>query len=90
MFDGSVSRITGYIELYSKSKNLIIGVSKILKEIGITPGYISLKPDKYYRYRLIIRKKEELKKCLKLFEIKTEKHTRLKRMQYLRKQLSSN
>tara|TARA_Y100000310_G_C20691883_1_gene822835 strand:+ start:989 stop:1918 length:930 start_codon:yes stop_codon:yes gene_type:complete len=77
MFDGSVSRKTGYIELYSKSRNLIIDVSELLKDICVGVGYIKLDPDKYGRYRLIIRKKAELEKCLELFESGTEKHERL-------------
>jgi len=77
MFDGSVSRQTGYVELYSKSRDLIKQVSELLRSINIELGYISLDPDKYGRYRLIIRKKAELEKCLELFEQGTEKHRRL-------------
>ena len=80
MFDGSVSRKTGYVELYSKSKQLIIQVSILLKELKVSPGYVSLNPDKYGRYRIIVRKQEELKKCLDFFEINTEKYNRLKRI----------
>lgn len=79
MFDGSVSRKTGYVELYSKSKNLIISVSKLLKELNVNIGYISPKPDKYERYRIIIRKKAELVKCLEFFELGTRKYLRLKK-----------
>lgn len=80
MFDGSVSRKTGYVELYSKSRNLIIGISKLMKELNVNPGYISLNPDKYHRYRIIIRKKEELNKSLEFFEPETEKHIRLRKI----------
>ncbi len=80
MFDGSVSRKTGYIELYSKSKKLIIDVEKLLKDLNITPGYVCLTPDKYARYRIILRKKAELMKSLKFFEKDTRKYRRLKRM----------
>lgn len=80
MFDGSVSRKIGYIELYSKSRNLIVGVSRLLKELSITPGYICLNPDKYARYRIIIRKRAELRKCLRFFEKGTRKYRRLKKI----------
>ena len=80
MFDGSVSRKIGYIELYSKSRNLIIGISKLMKELNVNPGYISLNPDKYGRCRIIIRKKEELNKSLEFFEPETEKYIRLKKI----------
>ena len=79
MFDGSVSRGNGYIELYSKSKELIKGISILLNQINIPPDYVSLNPDKYDRYRLIIRKKHKLRKALSLFEPKTEKYMRLKK-----------
>lgn len=79
MFDGSVSRNTGYIELYSKSNSLIKDISKLLRNLKINIGYISRNPDKYGRHRMIIRKKEELEKSLRFFEPGTEKHIRLKK-----------
>lgn len=80
MFDGSVSRKNGYIELYSKSRNLIIGVAKLLSEIGQPPDYICLKEDNYGRYRLIIRKRAKLTGSLELFEPGTEKYLRLRKI----------
>jgi len=77
MFDGSVSRKTRYIELYSKSQGLIKGVENLFVGFGITPGYVSSKPDKYQRHRIIIRKHSELKKSLIFFEKDTEKYERL-------------
>lgn len=78
MFDGSVNYRNGYVSLISKSKNLITETSELLNEIGIKSDYISLKPDKYKRYRLVIRKLPKLRKSLILFEENTEKWYRLK------------
>lgn len=78
MFDGSVNYRNGYIELYSKSKDLIKDVARVLKSLEIVPDYLSLKPDKYQRFRLVIRKKEKLKISIELFEPYTEKWQRLK------------
>lgn len=80
MFDGSVARKNGYVELYSKSRALIEDVSQILEEIGICPGYISPEKDKYGRSRIIVRRQKELLKMLDLFEEGTEKHGRLKKI----------
>lgn len=80
MFDGSVARKNGYVELYSKSKVLIEDVSQMLKEINIKPGYISSEKDKYGRSRVIVRKQKELLKMLELFEKNTVKYDRLKKI----------
>lgn len=77
MFDGSVSRVNGYIELYSRSRNLIKDMSKLLESLNLCPDYVSKKSDKYKRWRLIIRKQEKLKRSLCLFEPQTEKWIRL-------------
>jgi|GEM_PF-7041745 len=77
MFDGYVNKSNGYIELYSKSENLIRDISNMLSQIGIRPDYISKTHDKYERYRFIIRKQEKLSKCLILFEPNTIKWARL-------------
>ncbi len=77
MFDGSVNYRNGYIELYSKSKELIKDMVSVLRKINIPPDYINLNPDRLGRYRFIIRKCEKLKECLSLFEPKTEKWWRL-------------
>ncbi len=77
MFDGYVNKSNGYIELYSKSRNLIDDVASMLNETGLVPDYISQKADNFGRHRLIIRKQEKLKSCLIFFEPDTEKWKRL-------------
>ena len=77
MFDGGVNYANGEVNLTSKSKNLIEGINKLLIELKLHPDYISPKPDKFDRHRLIIRKNEKLKDCLSLFEKNTEKWYRL-------------
>jgi len=78
MFDGSVGRKTGYIELLCKSKDIIQGVGKIISDLGIVLSHVGTKPDKYDRYRLSILRKAEIKKGFIFFEEDTEKHNRLK------------
>lgn len=80
MFDGSVGRKTGYIELLSKSKELIKGLGKIINDLNIITSHVGIKPDKYNRYRLTILRKSEIKKAIIFFEEKTRKNQRLKRV----------
>jgi len=77
MFDGGVEYRTGYVDLISKSQKLIEGVLKILKEIGLEPDFIGLKPDKFGRYKIRFRKKSKLIRCIQLFQKNTEKWFRL-------------
>lgn len=90
MFDGSVEYTTGYVSLVSRSKQLIQDVNKILNEINLKPDYISKKEDNFKRHRIIIRKKEKLKKCLILFEKNTEKWYRLHEHLYGFKKFNNN
>lgn len=82
MFDGGVDYRTGYVNLISRSKNLIIDTTQLLKEINLEPDYINLNPDKYGRYKIRFRKLSKLKECLILFEKNTEKWYRLKEHLY--------
>lgn len=82
MFDGGVNYKNGYISLVSKSKELVKQTSILLKEVDIGFDYISLNPDKFRRYRVIIRKSAKLKKSLCLFEKETEKWYRLREHLY--------
>ncbi len=77
MFDGGIDFATGYIGLTSKSLKLIDGIVKILIDLSLFPDYVSERSDKLGRYKIIFRKKENLEKCLCLFEEKTEKWNRL-------------
>jgi len=80
MFDGSVERKTGYVSLFCKSKPLVSDVSSILMGLKIEPDYINLEPDKYGRFRFIIRKKEKRQKILKnILEPQTTKWLRLRK-----------
>lgn len=78
MFDGGVDYCTGYVSLTTKSKLLVEGVNKILCELQLEPDYVSNKPDRFGRYKILFRKKEKLVKCMQLFQIHTEKWYRLK------------
>lgn len=82
MFDGGVDYRTGYVNYISKSKKLIEEIINLLKEINLQPDYISLEEDRYKRYKIRFRKKEKLKKCIVLFERKTEKWWRLQEHLY--------
>ena len=77
MFDGGVDYRTGYINYISRSKKLVEEIVDLLKEMNLEPDYISLEPDRYERYKIRFRKKEKLKRCLTLFEEKSEKWWRL-------------
>ncbi|MGD9275541.1 MAG: hypothetical protein PVJ67_00025 [Candidatus Pacearchaeota archaeon] len=81
MFDGSVLRKTGQIDLLSRSKDLILDSSKIIKDLGIGLSHVSKKPDNYKRYRLTIGRQAEIKKAIIFFEKGTRKYRRLKRVQ---------
>ncbi len=78
MFDGYVDKRNGYVELQLKNKKMINEVKNILSNINIFVDYISIKNDKFGRYRIVIRKHKKLYKCLLLFEPYTEKWWRLK------------
>jgi|TARA_Y100000310_G_C20641256_1_gene794049 hypothetical protein len=80
MFDGSVSRKKGYIDLLSKSSKLIVEVSEIIRRLSINPSHTATKPDNYGRYRFTIGRQFEIKKSLIFFEEDTEKHIRLKKI----------
>lgn len=82
MFDGGVDYRTGYIDLLSKSKKLIIQTQDLFDDLGLKPDYITLKPDSFGRYKLRIRKFSKLKESLFLFEENTEKWWRLKEHLY--------
>jgi len=77
MFDGSVLRKNGQIDLLSKSKDLILGTAYLIKDLGINISHASTKPDKYGRYRLTIGRKLEIKKSIIFFEEDTRKYRRL-------------
>ncbi|MFW6311074.1 MAG: hypothetical protein ACOC1K_02440 [Nanoarchaeota archaeon] len=81
MFDGSVLRKNGQIDLLSRSKNLIRDTSIILNELKFNLSYVAKKPDNYGRYRLTIGRRIEIKKANIFFEKETRKYNRLKRIQ---------
>lgn len=82
MFDGGINYVDGSFSLVSKSKDLIEGASILLNELNLPCDAIYLKPDKYLRYRLIIRKISKLKNLMSFFEDKTEKWYRIKEHLY--------
>ena len=82
MFDGGVDYRTGYVNLISCSKKLITKINGILNEIGIKPDYLNLNPDNFNRYKIRFRKKQNLLKCINLFEQGTEKWFRLREHLY--------
>jgi len=77
MFDGGVDYRTGYINLMLKSKSLIAETIQFLRQFGLEPDYICMRPDKFSRFKIRFRKKLKLKKCLILFEKRSEKWFRL-------------
>lgn len=81
MFDGSVLRKNGQIDLLSRSKNLIVDTSKIIKDLKIGLSHVSRKSDNYGRYRLTIGRQAEIKKAIIFFEKGTRKYKRLKNIE---------
>ena len=75
---GGVDYKNCYVSLVSRSENLILDTKKILNQIGLSPDYCSLNPDKLERYKILFRKKSKTKKFMNIFEENSEKWHKLK------------
>lgn len=78
MFDGGVDHRTGYFDLTTKSKFLIVDIKNTLSTFLIEPDYVSDKLDPISGvFKLRIRRKEKLKRLLNFLEPDTTKWLQL-------------